>query len=61
MQVFFDTATERLNVINTLQRLIDTVRERSHSTAEVDNLKKAMLVVKGAPVVDFEQRGTVAN
>lgn len=61
MRIFFDSITERSNVVATLQRLIDDIDTRSHSTAEVLNLTKALMIVKSAPIDDFENRDSIAQ
>jgi hypothetical protein len=49
MRVVFENATERSNVIATLTRLMETINERSHSTAEEQNLFKAISVIGATP------------
>lgn len=50
MRILFEHDTERSNIANTLRRLIESIPERSHSTAEEMNLKKALALVLSTPV-----------
>lgn len=51
MQVTFETEREKSEVQATLTRLITEVNERSHTTIEVRNLRKAKLCVDCALVI----------
>lgn len=52
MRTIFESTIERNNVAATLKRLIETINERSITTAEEMNLSKALAVVQATPTTD---------
>lgn len=54
MRIAFEHEGERSCVLNTLRRLISEINERSHTTAEVENLHKAIRCVEEAPTFAAE-------
>lgn len=50
MKVAFENNTEKSNVRATIQRLIDTITERSITTAEEKNLTKVLALINATPI-----------
>lgn len=58
MRMYFEHEGERSEVLATLQRLLREIPERSHTTGEEPNLRKAIACVLDAPThQDFQGLG----